>query len=51
MFMVMDDAGSLIWRFSKRLVVSSADADHGGSHHPPAQTPQVPPKIVSPAAE
>src|SRR6185437_622106 len=34
MFMVMDDIGSLIWRFSKRLIVSSADADHdAGEHH------------------
>jgi hypothetical protein len=50
---VMDDLGSLVWRFAKRLVVSSADADDDeGGHHaaPPAQTPKAP-TIVSPAAE
>jgi hydrophobe/amphiphile efflux-1 (HAE1) family protein len=56
MFMVMDDLGSLIWRFAKRAIVSSADADDGeGGHHAPP-TPQIPPvpktpTIVSPAAE
>ena len=49
MYMVMDDAGSLIWRFGKKLVVSSPEADHDDSH--PAQTPPVRRKIVSPAAE
>ena len=41
MFMVMDDFGALIWRFGKRLIVSSEDADHGGDHHgqPPAIRP------------
>jgi hypothetical protein len=42
MFMVMDDFGSLIWRFGKKLVVSSADADHGvhsGHGSPPAIRP------------
>jgi hypothetical protein len=34
MFMVMDDLGALIWRFSKRLVVS-----HGESE-PPAHGKQ-----------
>src|ERR1700742_4055090 len=53
MFMVMDDLGSLFWRFGKNLIVSSEDADHDdhGStgHHqaPPAMTP--PP--IAPAAE
>jgi hypothetical protein len=57
MFMVMDDIGSLSWRFGKRLVVSSADADHAaGDHHeaPPKQAPPkpAPPAILrSPAAE
>ena len=52
MFMVMDDLGALIWRFGKKLVVSSEDADHGGDHHqqPPAQSPPKPPAIA-PAAE
>jgi hydrophobe/amphiphile efflux-1 (HAE1) family protein len=50
MFMVMDDAGSLIWRFAKKLVVSSPEDEHDEDHRPPAKTP-VPRKIVSPAAE
>ena len=52
MFMVMDDLGALIWRFGKKLVVSSEGADHGGDHHqqPPAQSPPKPPAIA-PAAE
>jgi hypothetical protein len=52
MFMVMDDLGALIWRFGRKLVVSSEDADHGGDHHqqPPAQSPPKPPAIA-PAAE
>jgi multidrug efflux pump subunit AcrB len=55
MFMVMDDIGSLIWRFGKQLIVSTGDADHGDDHHkappaPPAQSPPVPPAIA-PAAE
>jgi multidrug efflux pump subunit AcrB len=53
MFMVMDDLGSLIWRFGRKLIVSSAD-DPG--HHqepaaPPAQHPPPPRAIVHPAAE
>jgi multidrug efflux pump subunit AcrB len=54
MFMVMDDFGSLIWRFAKRAVVHSPDADHdAGDDHapPPAQTPPVPRTPLSPAAE
>jgi multidrug efflux pump subunit AcrB len=52
MFMVMDDLGSLIWRFGKKLVVSSEDADHDDhGHQPPAQQPPAPPKIMHPAAE
>jgi multidrug efflux pump subunit AcrB len=54
MFMVMDDFGSLIWRFAKRAVVHSPDADHDASDHhapPPAQTPPVPRTPLSPAAE
>jgi hypothetical protein len=53
MFMMMDDVGSLFWRFGKKLVVSHgesetehAPAGHGTEHKPP------PPTIVrSPAAE
>jgi hypothetical protein len=53
MFMVMDDLGTLIWRFAKRLVVSSGDADHdeGGHHAAPTTHAPPPPTIVSPAAE
>jgi len=55
MFMVMDDIGSLIWRFGKKLVVSSADAEHeghGDDHHTAAKPPGAAPAIVhSPAAE
>jgi hydrophobe/amphiphile efflux-1 (HAE1) family protein len=54
MFMVMDDIGSLIFRYGRKLVVSSGDADHG-DHHAPGPPPAVqspaPRKIVSPAAE
>ena len=47
MFMVMDDFGSVIWRFGKRLVVTSDDADHaaGGTHEgapPHAASPDKP---------
>ncbi len=53
MFMMMDDVGSLIWRFGKMLIVSSGDAEHAGDahQHPPAQTTPHPPTMVSPAAE
>src|ERR1700680_3351922 len=42
MFMVMDDIGSLMFRFGKRLVVSSGDAEHDDDHHkaPPASSAQ-----------
>jgi hypothetical protein len=41
MFMVMDDLAALIWRFGKKLIVSSAEAEHDGDHHsrPPAIRP------------
>jgi predicted RND superfamily exporter protein len=58
MFMVMDDLGSLIWRFGKRLIVSSSDSGHGEhkkptAHEPPALPAQSPPKppAIAPAAE
>jgi len=50
MFMVMDDLGGLIWRFGKRLIVHSADAETG-DHHEAADAPHAPKSIVHPAAE
>jgi multidrug efflux pump subunit AcrB len=44
MFMVMDDLGSLIWRFARKLIVSTGD--HSDHHKPPA-----PPEAMKPAAE
>jgi hypothetical protein len=50
MFMFMDDVGSLIWRFGKRLIVS-----HGEDEEPPSSHHQAPPAKgphgVAPAAE
>jgi hypothetical protein len=56
MFMVMDDVGSLIWRFGRKLVVSSADAEHGdhdtGQPAPAPSAAQKPSTIAhSPAAK
>jgi multidrug efflux pump subunit AcrB len=55
MFMMMDDFGALIWRFGKKLIVSSAESEpagHGGDHHePPAKGPPAAPPAMSPAAE
>ncbi|WFU25225.1 efflux RND transporter permease subunit [Bradyrhizobium sp. CB1717] len=52
MFMVMDDLGALIWRFGKRLIVHSEDAE-AAEHHgaAPAEAGPAPKKIVHPAAE
>jgi hypothetical protein len=53
MFMLMDDIGALIWRFGRKLIVSTADseaaeAEHAADH----REPPAPPAIVrSPAAE
>jgi multidrug efflux pump subunit AcrB len=45
MFMLMDDLGELIWRFGKKLLVSSGETEH------PAE-PKTPPGVVhTPAAE
>ena len=50
MFMLMDDIGSLIWRFGKKLVVSSDDAEHGDHHTgQPAQPPPAPPAAQKPS--
>jgi multidrug efflux pump subunit AcrB len=54
MFVVMDDIGSLIWRFGRKLVVNSADSEHdghGGDHHAAAKPPAPPSIVHSPAAE
>ncbi|MDH6260099.1 efflux RND transporter permease subunit [Bradyrhizobium sp. BR13661] len=50
MFMVMDDLGALIWRFGKRLIVHSADAETG-DHHEATEALPPPKSIVHPAAE
>jgi len=52
MFMVMDDLGALIWRFAKRLIVHSEDAE-ADDHHGAAATHAgpAPKNIVHPAAE
>jgi multidrug efflux pump subunit AcrB len=47
MFMVMDDIGSVFWRFGKKLLATG-----GETGHPPAGHRNEPPTIVrSPAAE
>jgi hypothetical protein len=52
MFMVMDDLGALIWRFGKRLVVHSEDAETDGHHGAaPVEAAPMPKNIVHPAAE
>jgi predicted RND superfamily exporter protein len=52
MFMVMDDIGSVIWRFGKRLIVSTGDTEHGeDGHKTPAPPSQSPRKVIAPAAE
>jgi multidrug efflux pump subunit AcrB len=50
MFMVMDDLGALIWRFGKRLIVHSEDAETDGRHETADAAP-APKSIVHPAAE
>src|SRR5262245_31551963 len=56
MFMVMDDIGDLIWRFGRRMIVHSEDAE--ADHHAkppagtaPAQSAPAPKSFVHPAAE
>lgn len=53
MFMVMDDVGSVIGRFGKRLMVSGAHAEHKSGGPPKDSLDQIaPPSIAhSPAAE
>jgi multidrug efflux pump subunit AcrB len=55
MFIVMDDIGSLFWRFGKKLIVSSDEPEHeshGDERHAAGKPPAPPPAIMrSPAAE
>ncbi|MBR1180158.1 efflux RND transporter permease subunit [Bradyrhizobium sp. KB893862 SZCCT0404] len=52
MFMVMDDLGALIWRFGKRFIVHSEDAEADGHHGASdAGAPPVSKNMVHPAAE
>jgi hypothetical protein len=57
MFMMMDDLGSLIWRYGRLLLASHAESEHPpGDHHsePPAKGPPAVPPIppaMSPAAK
>jgi len=46
---VMDYLAALIWRFGKRMIVSSGDAEHDDSHATPGA--QGRPPAVRPAAE
>jgi multidrug efflux pump subunit AcrB len=46
MFMVMDDLGSFIWRFGKRLIVSTDESGHSDHH----QQPPMPPAQQHPPA-
>jgi hypothetical protein len=46
MFMVMDDLGSFIWRFGKRLIVSTDEHGHSDHH----QQPPIPPAQQHPPA-
>jgi multidrug efflux pump subunit AcrB len=46
MFMVMDDLGSFIWRFGKRLIVSTDESGHSDHH----QQPSIPPAQQHPPA-
>ena len=47
MFMMMDDIGSVFWRFGKKLLATGGEAEH-----PPTDHRNEPPTIVhSPAAE
>ncbi|MGC1555360.1 MAG: efflux RND transporter permease subunit [Bradyrhizobium sp.] len=52
MFMMMDDLGALIWRFAKKLIVSTGDAEHlPAGHGDHRQPPAAPAVVQSPAAE
>jgi hypothetical protein len=51
MFMMMDDLGALIWRFGKRLIVSTGDTEHPPAGHGDHRPPPPPAIVQSPAAE
>ena len=52
MFMMMDDIGALIWRFGKKLIVSTGDEEPAAHHGEPAKgPPPAPGSSLSPAAE
>jgi len=54
MFMLMDDVGSLFWRYGKVLLATNAESEHDGpsDHASDHKPPPAPPTIVhSPAAE
>jgi hypothetical protein len=51
MFMLMDDIGTLCWRFGKKLLVSSADTEHLPESHGDHRDPPAPPGIVHSPAE
>src|SRR6201747_285883 len=52
MFMLMDDVGSVIWRYGKKLLATGGETEHGPVGHADHKEPPAPPAIVhSPAAE
>jgi hypothetical protein len=51
MFMMMDDLGALIWRFSKRFVVSHGEGEPSSGHGDHTDPPAPPGIAPSPAAE
>jgi hypothetical protein len=50
MFMLMDDIGSLFWRFGKKLLAQSGDTEHQRAESATDRKPP-PPVVHSPAAE
>ena len=52
MFMLMDDIGTLFWRFGKRLIVSHGESEPGSGPRSQECNPQARTKIIrAPAAE
>jgi hypothetical protein len=49
MFMMMDDFGALIWRFSKGFIVSHGESEPS-SGHGDHTNPPTPPGIAPPSA-